>query len=154
MRQTAEKDPDYLPEVLSEIVECYRRLDKADELKQYLAGLINTSPYTGVALTMAELIRQTEGERAASAFLSEQVAVHPSLQGVLKLIEINEALPDVQAASMLYKVKEHMQRLLAERPAYQCTKCGFVASTMHWQCPSCRSWSTIRRKPEIGEKIK
>ena len=154
LRQAAEKDPDYLPEVLSQIVECYRRLEQADELKHYLAGLINTSPYTGVALTMVELIRQTEGDQAAAVFLGEQVSVHPSLQGVLKLIEINESLPDAQAGNMLYKVKEHIQRLLAERPSYQCTKCGFVASTMHWQCPSCRSWSTIRRKSEIGEKIK
>jgi lipopolysaccharide biosynthesis regulator YciM len=154
LRQTAEKDPDYLPEVLPQIVQCYHRLDQPDELKQYLAGLIKTSPFTGVALTMAELIRQTEGELAASVFLGEQVASHPSLQGLLKLIEMNEALPDAQAASMLYKVKEHMQRLLAERPTYQCVKCGFVASTLHWQCPSCRSWSTIRRKPEIEEKIK
>ena len=152
LRQAAEKDPDYLPEVLPQIVECYRRLDQADELQHYLAGLINTSPYTGVTLTMADLIRQTEGEQAASVFLGEQVAAHPSLQGVLKLIEINEALPDAQAASMLYRVKEYVQQLLAERPAYQCIKCGFVASTMHWQCPSCRSWSTIRRQPEIGEK--
>lgn len=154
LRQAAEKDPDYLPEVLPEIVECYRRLDQAEELKQYLAGLINTSPYTGVALTMVELIRQAEGDQAAAVFLGEQVSLHPSLQGVLKLIEINESLPDAQAGNMLYKVKEHIQHLLAERPSYQCAKCGFVASTMHWQCPSCRSWSTIRRKSEIGEKIK
>jgi lipopolysaccharide biosynthesis regulator YciM len=154
LRQAAEKDPDYLPEVLPQIVECYRKLDQTDELKHYLTGLIKTSPYTGVALTMVELIRRTEGEHAASVFLGEQVAIHSSLQGVLKLIEINEELPDTQAAILLRKVKEHIQRLLAERPAYQCVKCGFVASTMHWQCPSCRSWSTIRRKPEIGEKIK
>lgn len=153
LRQTAEKDPDYLPEVLPQIVECYQRLEQPDELKRYLAALINTSPYTGVALTMAELIRHTEGEQEASSFLGEQVAAHPSLQGLLKLIEMNEALPNAQAVSMLYKVKEHMQRLLSERPAYQCIKCGFVASTLHWQCPSCRSWSTIRRKPEIEEKV-
>ena len=152
LRQAAEMDPEYLPEVLPQTVECYRRLDKMDELKQYLGGLINTTPYTGVALTMVELIRETEGEQAAAEFLAEQVAVHSSLQGVLKLIEINEELPDTQAASLLHKVKEHIQCLLAERSAYQCVKCGFAASTMHWQCPSCRSWSTIRRKPEIGEK--
>jgi len=154
LRKTAEKDPDYLPEVLPEIVDCYHRLDQPDELRQYLSALISTSQYTGVALTMAELIRHTEGEQEASVFLGEQIAARPSLQSLLKLIEMNEALPNAQAVSMLYKVKEYMQRLLLERPAYQCTKCGFVASTLHWQCPSCRSWSTIRRKPEIEEKIK
>ena len=152
LRRAAEKDCDYLPEVLPQIVECYRRLDQTDELKHYLADLINASPYAGVTLTMADLICETEGEQAASAFLGEQVAAHPSLQGVLKLIEINEALPDAQAARLLYRVKEYVQQLLAERPDYQCVKCGFVANSIHWQCPSCRSWSTIRRQPEIGEK--
>lgn len=153
LRKTAEKDPDYLPEVLPQIVECYRVLEQPQDLKQYLSGLVAKSPFTGVTLTMADLIRQTEGDEAAISFLGEQVASHPSLLGLLKLIEMNEALPDAQAASMLYKVKEHMQHLLAERSTYQCIKCGFVASTLHWQCPSCRSWSTIRRKPEIEERI-
>ncbi len=153
LREAAEKDPGYLPEVLSQIVACYRHLEQTVELKRYLTDLINSSPYTGVALTMAELIHDTEGEQAASVFLGEHIASHPSLQGLLKLIEMNESMPEAQAASMLYKVKEHMQRLLAERPGYQCTKCGFVASTLHWQCPSCRSWSTIRRKPEIEELV-
>ncbi len=154
LRQTAEKDPDYLPEVLPQIVDCYQSLDQTDKLKQYLTGLVGASRFTGVTLTLADLIRDTEGERVASTFLGKQVESQPSLQGLLKLIEMNQALPDVQAAGMLYRVKEHMSRLLAERPAYQCTKCGFIASTLHWQCPSCRSWSTIRRKPEIEEKTK
>lgn len=152
LRKAADKDPDYLPEILPEIVECYKRLGETDALMQYLTALSESTPYVGVALTRVEMIRQKEGEAQASAFLSGYIQDHPSLQGLLRLIELNTSLPDVEAGEMLFKIRGHLQRLLSERPSYQCTKCGFVANTMHWHCPSCQSWSTIRRKPELEDQ--
>lgn len=151
LRKAGEKDPDYLPEVLPEIVECYKRLSDLKGLKDYLRDLLPKHPYMGATLIMTDLIKETEGEKEASIFLGEEVQQHPSLRGLLRLIELNSRLPDMQAADVLFRVREHIERLLAERPTYQCTHCGFVASTLHWQCPSCRSWSTIRRKPDVEE---
>jgi len=33
---------------------------------------------------------------------------------------------------------------LSQRPAYACRRCGYEAKTLHWQCPGCRSWGTIK----------
>ena len=34
--------------------------------------------------------------------------------------------------------------LLSDRPIYKCLHCGFPARLLHWQCPSCKHWNTIK----------
>jgi lipopolysaccharide biosynthesis regulator YciM len=40
--------------------------------------------------------------------------------------------------------------LLDKQPAYQCTRCGFMARRLHWQCPGCKGWGTVRPVPADG----
>jgi len=59
---------------------------------------------------------------------------------------LNANLPKGQSAQFLDSLRPHIHRLLDDKPLYQCGHCGFEAKTLHWQCPSCRHWSTIKRK--------
>jgi len=153
LKQSAEMDPDYLPEVLPAIGNCYRRLGDLNGLRQYLEELQPLHNNTiGVILARSDLLKETEGEHQAAAFLGEQLKRNPSLKGLLRMLELNATLPDVQAGQMLVRVREQLERVLKERPLYQCQHCGFSASTMHWQCPSCRHWGSIKRMPEAGEE--
>jgi lipopolysaccharide biosynthesis regulator YciM len=150
LKQAAAKAPEHLPEVLPAIGNCYRRLGDLVGLRQYLDEL-PAQGSIGVILAKADLVRETEGEHRAAACLSEALKRNPSLKGLLRLIELNASLPDLQAQQMLIRVREQLERLLKERPMYQCQHCGFSANTMHWQCPSCRHWSSMTRMPEAGE---
>ncbi len=152
LRKAVEKDPDFLPEVLGNLMECCRQLSDLPALRSYLEKFLGNDTDVAVALSITEIITEIEDEAAARAFLSRQMHLHPTLKGLLRLIELNTSLPDIQAEQMLASMKTHMEQLLAERPAYQCSRCGFVANTLHWQCPSCRSWGSIRRKSEPEEK--
>ncbi|HEC07909.1 MAG TPA: lipopolysaccharide assembly protein LapB [Thiolapillus brandeum] len=152
LRQAVEKDAYYLPEVLPDLMECYRRLSDLPALRVYLQDFLGNGMDVAVALAITEIITETEDETAARGFLSKEMHLHPTLKGLLRLIELNASLPDIQAEQMLLSMKTHVEQLLAERPAYQCRKCGFMANTLHWQCPSCRSWGSIRRKSEPEEK--
>ncbi|WP_456405129.1 lipopolysaccharide assembly protein LapB [Thiolapillus sp.] len=152
LRRAVEKDPYYLPEVLGDFMECYRRVSDLPALKDYLMEFLGNGMDVAVALAISDIITETEGEESARNFLSTQMHLHPTLKGLLRLIELNASLPEIQAEQMLVSMKIHVERLLAERPAYQCRKCGFAANTLHWQCPSCRSWGSIRRKSEPEEK--
>ncbi|HID46292.1 MAG TPA: lipopolysaccharide assembly protein LapB [Chromatiaceae bacterium] len=151
MKQAVKKDAYYLPEVLPDLMECYRRLSDLPALNNYLQEFLGSGADVAVALSITEIISETKGESDARAFLSKEMHLHPTLKGLLHLIDLNASLPDIQAEQMLLSMKIHVERLLAERPAYQCRKCGFVANTLHWQCPSCRSWGSIRRKSEPEE---
>jgi len=34
--------------------------------------------------------------------------------------------------------------ILLNRPVYRCVNCGFDGQQLHWLCPSCRQWETVR----------
>ncbi len=149
----AESDADYLPEILPNLVECYQRLGDLEGLKVYLKDLIERQPSVPVDLTMADLLRDTDGDQAAIEFLRKRIQLAPNLRTLLRLVEINGDEPDPdQALETLRNLRHPLRRQLAERSPYQCGKCGFVAKSMHWQCPSCRGWSSIKRRPDIEEQ--
>jgi hypothetical protein len=41
-------------------------------------------------------------------------------------------------------IRELLQRLLQRKASYRCSRCGFSPRTLHWQCPSCKSWGSIK----------
>ena len=148
LHHIVERDNDYVPEILADFAQCYRQIRRLPELKNHLSRWLEQRADVSLVLGMTDLIREIEDEGAAAHFLSAHMQRHPSLKGLLRLIELKEELPQADAQNILWGMQDHLRHLLAERPAYQCGKCGFEANTLHWQCPSCRGWSSIRRKTE------
>ena len=146
LRQTADQDADYLPEILPEIVANYRHLGDLQGLRVFLRETAGRQPGAGAELAMVDLLSEQEGEAEAVEYLAQQLAKAPSLVLLLRSIELNARLPDARSGDFLESLRPHIQRLLEERPLYQCNHCGFAAKTLHWQCPSCRRWSTIKRR--------
>lgn len=151
LHRTVELDPAYLPEALADLVECHKLQGNMKALQQYL-GEVGNGLHSEVMLTAVDIIRGSEGDTAALHYLDSQLRRSPSLAGVLRLVELSLAQPQERLPQILSDVRNYLQQMLAERPAYQCTKCGFLANTLHWQCPSCRSFSTARRRLENEEK--
>ncbi len=149
LNQTIAQDADYLPEVLGELVENYKAIGDYAGLRRTLVELSKRFPYSGADLYLVDFIREHEGEREAVDFLSRYLAETPNLPALMRMIELNVHLPEARMVEVMGSLREHLQRLLDERSAYQCRKCGFHAKTLHWQCPSCQSWSTIKRRPLV-----
>jgi lipopolysaccharide biosynthesis regulator YciM len=150
LRETAERDADYLPEVLPDIVANYRQLGDLKGLRGFLSDTAATHPGGAAVSPLADLIKEREGEKAAASYLAEQLAKAPSLSLLLRSIELNAGLPKSQSVRFLDSLRPHIHRLLEDKPLYQCGHCGFEAKTLYWQCPSCRRWSTIKRKVGNG----
>ncbi len=152
LRRIAENHPDYISEILPDLHRCHALRGDLDELRDYLESFLAERFDIEVVLALVEVLKRTQGEAAARRFLTSQMEKRPTIRGLLRLMELNAHLPDASAGRILLGLKDHMARLLAERPVYQCTHCGYAASTLHWQCPSCRHWSSLRRKQEPQEK--
>jgi lipopolysaccharide biosynthesis regulator YciM len=58
LRQTVEQDPAYLPEVLSELVACFRHLGDLPALRAYLQEVAANHPGMGAELALAEMVRE------------------------------------------------------------------------------------------------
>lgn len=143
--------PSYLSELLPPLIQCHKELGSENLLQEKLEALDKKYLYSGVLNYLVEIVKSQKGAEAALSYLTDFIKHYPSLTGLMHLIELNISLPEASATEVLQSLRQHMQALLAERPEYQCSHCGYVATTMHWQCPGCSSWSTIRHQPEVEQ---
>ena len=143
-QRVADQDPELFGEVLPQLAGCYQRLGQRKELFAFLEKRLAKRPDTAVLLALTDLVQQDQGDAAALRYVAEHLGPRPSLVGLLRMIRLAENSPQATTPELLPILRTVAARLVEGRHAYQCTKCGFAAKTLHWQCPGCRSWSSIK----------
>lgn len=144
-----QQDPAYISEYLPELIECYRQLGNRQGLSQYLRQLFTRHRSTATALALADLIQKDDGDDAAVAFLSDYLNHDPNLEGLSRLIALDLKSIGSREDEMLLMIQKLTGKLLKNSPAYHCGRCGFSAKTLHWQCPGCNTWGSL--KPQTGQ---
>ena len=115
---------------------------------KYLQDIFNRYGGMTPLLYLTRIIEETRGEKEAIKFISQELKRKPSVRGVDKLVEYVLGMADGEIRENLQTIKGMTGKLLSNSPVYRCQQCGFDAKLMHWHCPSCKQWSTI--KPVYG----
>ncbi len=135
-------NPEFTGQLLQPLAECYEQTGEGFE--KLLRTIVAETANVDAVLTLAQLIKTKTGSSAAINFLSEQLSQHPSLEGLIKLFElqIHSVEPNIASSleSLLNLVDEQMRRNFE----YQCLHCGFESKSLFWMCPSCKKWDNIR----------
>ena len=147
LRNVREQDPDYLAETVEPLRECYRELGDEGALRSWLQDCLQSHASAALVLAVAEDMQRSEGAVSAGEFLSAQLAERPSLRGLGQLISLQMDNLDGEARDQLSLLQVLVKRLAAERPAYRCGHCGFSGRQLHWQCPGCQHWGSVRSIP-------
>ncbi len=142
-KRVEEQDPDYVPVTVNRIHRCYMALERPDEMKEYLSGLMDRYGWITATLALADLTEEERGVPDAIAFMAEQLRRRASVRGLDRLLEL-ELEGGESSIEHLTILKDLTSELLADRPVYKCTHCGFPAKSMHWQCPSCKHWDSVK----------
>jgi len=150
LQQVERQDDAYLSEALPKLLECYSETGNRRELVGYLHQLFERNQGIGPALALVDLVRTDEGDQAAIRFLCDYLQRHPDLEGLDCLMALNLSDGGMASSDTLKIIRELIGKLLEGRPAYQCCQCGFSAKTLHWQCPGCKSWSSIKPIQGMG----
>ena len=146
LQRVEEQDPDFLPETVGRLHRSFRALDRIGALDDYLSKLMNRYGWASVTLGLADIRRESGGPREAIRFITGQLRRRASVRGLDRLLAL-EIEDQSQAGGMneyLDILKGLTAELLFERPIYRCRHCGFPAKSLHWQCPSCKHWTTIK----------
>jgi len=70
-------------------------------------------------------------------YLARFVTSEPALQSL-----ISPGTPD--SLEGIERLRPLLQKILNAGTGFQCGNCGYGSTTMHWQCPGCRSWDTVK----------
>jgi len=143
-QRVEEQDADYVPETIDRMQTCYRALDQAGDMDEYLNGLMKRYGWITLMLALADLKHDRDGTQSAIEFISDQLRRRTSVRGLDRLLELELESADPQNGAHVSILKDLTGELLSDRPIYKCLHCGFPARLLHWQCPSCKHWNTIK----------
>jgi lipopolysaccharide assembly protein B len=141
-RRVAEQGPQHIPDVVPQLLEALGHLDGAD-VRAELWRLYRAQPSPALASALTDVIARDEGVAAALDFLAQHLQDHADLAALERLLDLQHTGGHGGGAHH-ETVLRVVGRLRARQAAYQCDQCGFVARRLHWQCPSCKNWGTIK----------
>jgi len=142
--QVAERDIELLPEILDDMHDCHEELGTKDAFIDYLHEAIIR--YTGISpvLALTDIMRSDEGSESAARFIAGELGKRPSVRGLSRFIDLSLSRSEGAAHENLLILKNMTDQLLENKPVYKCCECGFYGKALHWQCPGCKHWNTIK----------
>ena len=151
-RRIEYQDADYLPEVIGRVQKCFEKLGRREAAHGYFERVLDRYGGMTVMLALAEVIREERGNTPAIHFMLEALAKRPTVRGFDRLLDIASDSESAAVPGHLDVMKGLLAQLMNDRPVYQCRHCGFAARSLHWQCPGCKHWNTVRPvRGVIGE---
>jgi len=147
-RRVRHQDIAYLPEVISDLISCYRLNGGDADLLKFLQECLQQGAGVSVLLAVSELMQASGDERGAATVISNYLRDKPSLKGLEQLIQIHVQHANGSARDNLQLLHGLVVKLIDKKPVYRCDGCGYSGKTLFWQCPSCKEWGTI--KPILG----
>ncbi|WP_250462672.1 lipopolysaccharide assembly protein LapB [Microbulbifer litoralis] len=144
LQRIPRQSPDYIPEILELLITCYEAIGDEKGLDRYLESLLREHPSNSVLIALTERIHQQQSEAAAAEFMGKQLALRPSLRGLGHFIDLHIDSTQGRARENLSLLKTLIDQLIASRPHYRCGNCGFSGNQLHWLCPSCKHWDSVR----------
>jgi lipopolysaccharide biosynthesis regulator YciM len=143
-KRVEQQDPLYLGEVANQIAASYRSLNDEAGLYDYFSGVLQRHADVSVMLALADTVKNRDGVDAAEDFVATWLRKQPSVHGLHRLIELNIVDADAATRSDLILLRGIIERLMQQQLGYSCQQCGFRGKTLHWQCPGCQRWNTVK----------
>lgn len=138
------QQPEYLPEILPLVRQCYEQLEDEPGLLVQLQAWLKAYPGASVLQLAAEVMAKQYGEQRAISFLMDHLREHPSVRGLQTLLRISASSGTEAGQEQLPLLQKLLDSLLSRRLQYRCESCGFRGAQLHWLCPQCLRWETVR----------
>jgi lipopolysaccharide biosynthesis regulator YciM len=146
------QDRGYFPEVIAHLGQCYGAVGRLDEWCAYLWEVQQRDHGGRITDALADWLMRQEGEEAALRFLERELREHPTLLGLRRLVEIKLERGEGAEYADLRALHCVSTQMLNGAARYRCVNCGFVVKSLHWCCPSCLQWNTIKPMPDLVMK--
>ncbi len=146
------QDRGYLSEVIGPLGQCYGALGRLDEWVTYLREIQEREHGGRITDALAEWLLRQEDEGSALQFLEHELRDYPTLLGLRRLVEIKLKRGEGAKHADLQALHCISTQMLNSAARYRCDHCGFVTKSLHWCCPSCQQWNTIKPMPDLVVK--
>jgi len=136
-------DSGFVPLVLDRYFASAEAAGEESRAREMLDQWAEEGKGISVVLKKSEFLADEAGKDQAADFLAMELSAHPSVRGLDRLMKFRHKDAD-EVDSTSSALRDITRQLLASQPAWRCRHCGFSGQNHHWQCPSCKHWSTTR----------
>jgi lipopolysaccharide biosynthesis regulator YciM len=143
-QRVASQDEAYVPETIYPLLASHRRLGTLEEFRRYLEALAERHMGITPVLVLAELLAERGELRHATRRIAEELRRRPSVRGLDRLADYALQGAAGETLENLKILKEFTSKLLENRAVYRCRMCGFTGKSLHWQCPGCKEWNSVK----------
>ena len=143
-KQIEQQDAAYLSEALAPMVECHKVLNKIDELADYMEHVVRQYDNLIPVVALSEVTRLQKDDDAAADQILQSLKKAPTISALNQLIKLKLANAQGEVYEQLSVLCDITSQLVVDNPIYRCSNCGFRGKKLHWQCPSCRHWCTVK----------
>jgi len=138
-----DQNPAFGPESIDRLMKLEHEHGDIGRLVKKLRKLYQIYPSTSLLLALVESVERVSGRPAAIDLLRQELEIRPSVRALLRLVEMAgyEKGMTTDEGRLVSRIG---LLILANRPVYRCVSCGFSGQQLHWLCPSCKQWETVR----------
>ncbi|ODS23091.1 hypothetical protein AB835_10555 [Candidatus Endobugula sertula] len=144
---------DYTQEIIPYLTDAYQKLGQSGEYRQFLSALYAKSQDVVVLMTLTDLIEQEDSKLAAAEYIAGEVVKYPSGMGLHRLLEYYLFFSEGKTKEYLLSLKIVMEKVIGNGMYYQCYHCGFKGKQLHWLCPSCKHWGSLKSKKAVADAV-
>jgi lipopolysaccharide biosynthesis regulator YciM len=142
-RTIEQQDPQFLSEIVDKLLDAYRRLDDDQGLENFLDESLDNIRSPKLLVAKVKELRGKHGDDYAEDFLINWLSENPSITGFRYLMELRKADKD-KMTDRDRILDEVLANTIDNNTGYVCQQCGFSGRSMHWHCPGCKGWTTIK----------
>jgi len=141
--QVKKQDSVFMADVFFPLLECYRKAGKTKGLHKFIESSLESEDHASVLLGLAEHLEQEEGSQAAINFLLRRLERKPSLRLLHQALVLKADLPEDHPENLAL-FQRVLNSYINSKAQYCCENCGFELKSLHWHCPSCSRWGSVK----------
>lgn len=149
-RRIVQQHPAFVTESLKGLLTCYEKLGDIESGINFIKQLNDTHPNTAFILTLIRYLSDKQPIESVILLLENQLMKDPSLAGLIELIKLYQQKSSSTAQQAFKQLQTIAINLIEYKPAYRCEQCGFSGKILHWYCPGCKRWNTIKPIKQVG----
>ncbi|QIZ76607.1 lipopolysaccharide assembly protein LapB [Ferrimonas lipolytica] len=134
--------PEWFAETLPQAIQPFQQQNLEPEYQQMLHSVLDKHQSATVTLALADTMPAED----AQAMILAQLKRQPTMKGFHHLMKLHaDAMASDSSRDSLLLLSDLVEKQIRLRPKYRCLQCGFPGHSLHWHCPSCKSWGQIQR---------
>jgi lipopolysaccharide biosynthesis regulator YciM len=141
--QLLHSSPQFIDIYIEPARQIFLQNGSAEKYQDFLISHYESSSSTPVAIELLKSYVSSDKHEKLKEFLHTALHRSPSMELYDFAFNFLKSRPDSNT-EIWQDLSSNFSEINNKKVAYSCNVCGYSSQNMHWNCPSCKSWSTIK----------